>query len=42
LAALGRHALVALFLYFTMVLRGLLFEELEGSTRRSRAFRYRS
>ena len=42
LAALGRHGLVALFLYFTMVLRGLLFEELEGSTRRSRAFRYRS
>jgi hypothetical protein len=41
LAALGRHALVALFLYFTMVFRGLLFEELEGSTRRSRAFRYR-
>ncbi len=42
LASLGRHSLVALFLYFTMVMRGLLFEELEGSTRRSRAFRYRS
>jgi hypothetical protein len=42
LVAVGRQALVALFLYFTMVLRGLLFEELEGSTRRSRAFRYRS
>jgi hypothetical protein len=42
LAALGRRALAALFVYFTMVLRGLLFEELEGSTRRSRAFRFRS
>jgi len=41
-AALGRRALAALFVYFTMVLRGLLFEDLEGSTRRSRAFRYRS
>jgi hypothetical protein len=42
LAGLGRRALAALFVYFTMVLRGLLFEELEGSTRRSRAYRYRS
>jgi len=25
-----------------MVMRGLLFVELEGSTRRSRAYRYRS
>lgn len=42
LAGLARRALAALFVYFTMVLRGLLFEELEGSTRRSRAYRYRS
>ena len=36
-----KWAVVALFLYFTMVLRGLLFAELSGSTRRSRAFRQR-
>ena len=31
----------ALFVYFTMVLRGLLFLELSTSTRRSRAYRER-
>jgi hypothetical protein len=39
--SLVKWAVVALFVYFTMVLRGLLFEELSGSTRRSRAFRQR-
>lgn len=29
------------FLYFVMVFRGFLFQELAGSSRRSRAFRYR-
>ena len=33
--------LVALFVYFAMVVRGLLFLELSGSTRRGRAFRRR-
>ena len=41
-AVLVKWALVGLFVYFVMVLRGFLFEELQGSTRRSRAFRYRS
>jgi hypothetical protein len=40
-ADLMRWAVIALFVYFTMVLRGLLFTELSGSTRRSRAFRQR-
>ena len=35
-------ALVSLYLYFAMVARGLLFLELNGTTRRSREFRYRS
>lgn len=34
-------ALVALLIYFVMVLRGLLFLELHGSSRRGRAFRHR-
>ena len=34
-------AAVALLVYYTMVVRGLLFLELRGSTRRSRAFRHR-
>jgi len=34
-------AAVALLVYYTMVVRGLLFIELHGSTRRSRAFRHR-
>ena len=34
-------AAVALLVYYTMVVRGLLFLELHGSTRRSRAFRHR-
>ena len=41
-AVVLKWALVGLFVYFVMVLRGFLFEELQGSTRRSRAFRYRS
>lgn len=36
-----RIAAIALFVYFAMVLRGFLYLELAGSTRRSRAFRYR-
>jgi hypothetical protein len=35
-------AVLALFGYFAMVLRGLLFIELAGSSRRGRAFRYRT
>jgi len=35
-------AFLGLFVYFVMVMRGFLFEELAGSTRRSRAFRYRN
>lgn len=34
-------ALIALFLYFAMVVRGFLFIELDGSSRRARAFRHR-
>ncbi len=37
-----QRAAVALFLYFAMVMRGLLFLELSGSTRRARAFRHRA
>jgi hypothetical protein len=36
-----REAGLALLLYFTMVMRGLLFIELYGSTHRGRAFKYR-
>lgn len=32
----------SLLLYFTMVMRGLLFQELNGTSRRGRAFKYRS
>ena len=34
-------AAIALFVYFAMVMRGLLFLELSGSTRRARAFRHK-
>ena len=34
-------ALIALYVYFAMAVRGFLFQELAGSTRRSRAFRHR-
>jgi len=40
----GRYVQVAvlgLLVFFTMVMRGLLFIELQGSTHRSRAFKYR-
>jgi hypothetical protein len=37
----AQAALIALLLYFTMVLRGLLFLDLHGSTRRARVFRHR-
>jgi hypothetical protein len=40
-AALAQMAVTALFVYFAMVMRGLLFIELSGSTRRARAFRHR-
>lgn len=35
-------AVLALFIYFAMVMRGLLFIEIYGTTRRGRAFRHRS
>src|SRR5262249_47248235 len=35
------RGLVGLLIYFTMVMRGLLFIELHSSTHRSRAFKYR-
>ena len=41
-AALLQTAALALFGYFAMVLRGFLFIELAGSSRRGRAFRHRS
>jgi hypothetical protein len=41
-AVFARAALLGLLVYFTMVMRGLLFIELHGSTQRSRAFKYRS
>jgi hypothetical protein len=37
----AQEAALALLLYFTMVMRGLLFIELHGSTHRGRAFKYR-
>jgi len=36
-----RTAVVALLIYFAMVVRGLLFVELHGTSRRGRAFRHR-
>ena len=39
---IGRPVLLALWVYFMMVARGLLFLELHGSTRRARAFRHRA
>lgn len=38
---IARAALVSLFLYFAMVVRGFLFIELDGSSRRSRIFRHK-
>ncbi len=40
-AAYLKVAVIGLLLYFTMVMRGLLFIELQGSTHRGRAFKYR-
>ena len=40
-AAYVRDAIIALLVYFTMIVRGLLFIELHGSTHRSRAFKHR-
>jgi hypothetical protein len=37
-----QYALIALLVYFTMVMRGLLFLELYGTTHRSRRFKYRA
>ena len=39
--AIAKAAVVALLVAYAMVVRGLLFLELDASTRRSRAFRYR-
>ena len=41
LATYLQTAALGLLVYFAMVMRGLLFLELEGSTHRSRAFKYR-
>ena len=38
---IAQTAATALFLYFAMVVRGLLFIELDGSSRRSRIFRHK-
>lgn len=40
-AIYAQTAVAALLVYFVMVMRGLLFIELHGSTQRSRAFKYR-
>ena len=40
-AAYVQTGVLGLLIYFTMVMRGLLFIELQGSTQRSRAFKYR-
>jgi hypothetical protein len=40
-ARIVQAAAAALFLYFAMIVRGLLFIELDGSTRRSRIFRHK-
>lgn len=37
-----KYAVTGLMVYFAMVMRGLLFVELAGSSRRARAFRYRA
>jgi hypothetical protein len=39
--SMAQIGLIALFVYFAMIVRGLLFSELNGSSRRSRIFRYR-
>jgi len=39
--AWAQTAVMALLIYFTMVMRGLLFLELHGTSRRGRAFRHR-
>lgn len=41
LAEAARLATTSLVVYFAMVVRGLLFVELDGSTRRSRIFRHK-
>jgi hypothetical protein len=41
IAVYVQWAVLALVIYFTMVMRGLLFIELHGSTHRSRVFKYR-
>lgn len=41
LAVYAQDAALGLALYFTMILRGLLFIELHGSTHRGRAFKHR-
>ncbi len=39
---IAQDAVIALLAYYAMVVRGLLFIELQGSSRRSRSFRYRA
>jgi hypothetical protein len=41
IGAYAQDAALGLMVYFTMVMRGLLFIELHGSTHRGRAFKYR-
>lgn len=41
LPLVARVALASLFLYFAMVVRGFLFIELDGSSRRARLFRHK-
>ncbi len=42
LGAFLQSTLLAVFIYFALVVRGLLFQELSTSSRRSRQFRYRA
>jgi hypothetical protein len=41
-AMIVQQGVLALFVYFAMIVRGLLFIELNGTTRRARVFRYRA
>ena len=41
LSLIARAALMSLFVYFAMVVRGFLFIELDGSSRRARLFRHK-
>ena len=41
-AGILKMAILGLFLYYAMIVRGVLFLELSGTSRRSRIFRYRA